>query len=482
MTRCDFDELILRFCNRCHRGDEKPELWSINNIKPLPKKGDLGYTKNYRGISLSALITKILNRMILNRIRPKIDPLLRANQNGFREGRTTTGQILALRRLIEGIRAKNLTAVITFIDFSKAFDSIDREEMFKILKAYGVPPNLLKTIQAIYTNTKAKVMSPDGETDTFEIMMGVLQGDTLAPFLFVIVLDYALRKAINGREQELGFTMTPRKSRRVHAKMQTDLDFADDIALLSDHIEQAKELLLAVERECKKVGLGINAGKTKYMSYNIAEDIEMKIADGTKIEQAIVESTGKQDFKYLGAWVDTTYQDIRIRKGQAWSAMTKMDTIWKSNMSRKTKINYFRATAEYVLLYGCETWTLTKKLEKSIDGCYTRMLRKALNISWRQHMSNKELYGEIPQVSTTIRRRRLRFAGHCSRNTSDPVSQLLLWEPSQGTRKKGHPEKSYIDILKEDTGIATTEELGTCMDDRKVWQEYVSRCSKNIDR
>ena len=97
-------------------------------------------------------------------------------------------------------------------------------------------------------------------------------------------------------------------------------------------------------------------------------------------------------------------------------------------------------------------------------------------------MTNKDLYGEIPQITTTIRKRRLRFAGHCARNKADPVSQLLLWEPTQGTRKRGQPVKTYIDVLKEDTGIETTQELGACMDDREVWQDIVSRCSKNIDR
>ena len=95
----------------------------------------------------------------------------------------------------------------------------------------------------MYTNTRAKVISPDGETEDFEITAGVLQGDTLAPFLFVIVLDYALRKAIGGKEDELGFTLKPRKSRRHPKIVLPDLDFADDIALLSDEINKAQERL-----------------------------------------------------------------------------------------------------------------------------------------------------------------------------------------------------------------------------------------------
>ena len=110
-----------------------------------------------------------------------------------------------------------------------------------------------------------QVLSPDGKTDLFDILMGVLQGDTLAPFLFVIVLDYAMRKAIDGKEEALGFTITPRRSRRIPGRMVAHLDFADDIAVMSNLMVQVQEFLLAVEEECNKVGLKINAKKTKYM-------------------------------------------------------------------------------------------------------------------------------------------------------------------------------------------------------------------------
>ena len=97
----------------------------------------------------------------------------------------------------------------------------------------------------------------------------MLQGDTLAPFLFIIVLDYALRQAIQGREQELGFTITPRRSTRHPAVTLTDLDYADDICLLSDSATQAQVLLTRVELECAEVGLRLNAKRSEVMTYNI---------------------------------------------------------------------------------------------------------------------------------------------------------------------------------------------------------------------
>ena len=157
-------------------------------------------------------------------------------------------------------------------------------------------------------------------------------------------------------------------------------------------IEQARKLLLAVEKECKAVGLDINAKKTKFISYNIMEEFQLSLADGTRINRSVTQ-VGTQDFQYLGAWIDNTWQDIKVRKGQAWAALNKMDAIWKSSLKKETKIGLFKATVESVLLYGCETWTLNKKLNKSLDGCYTRMLRKVLNVSWKQHLTNKEVYG-----------------------------------------------------------------------------------------
>ena len=396
-----------------------------------------------------------------------IDPRLRRNQNGFRSNRTTVAQILALRRIIEGVKAHNLSAVITFIDFKKAFDTIHRGKMLRILKAYGLPPNILRAIEAMYTNTRAKIISPDGETEMFDITGGVLQGDTLAPFLFVIVLDYALRKALDGKENDLGFTITPRRSRRHPKEAIADLDFADDISLLSDEIEEAQQLLYSVERECKKVGLGLNGPKTKYLAYNIEDQQPLQTLDGTTLEK-------KDDFKYLGSWTDSSEKDINVRKAQAWRALNDMNKIWSSNMSQELKRRFFTATVESILLYGCEAWTTTTAQETSLDGTYTRMLRKAMNIHWSSKTTNKVLYGGMPAVSDKIASRRLQLAGHCYRHPELCANQVLLWEPNHGQRGRGRPRVTFLDVLKRDTGAASTEELATLMSNRAVWKSHVA--------
>ena len=102
--------------------------------------------------------------------------------------------ILALRRLIEGIKSHDLNAVIICIDFKKAFDSIDRGKMLEMLAAYGIPSIITNAIALFYGNTEARIITHDGETEFFKISKGMLQGDTLAPFLFIITLDYIMRQ------------------------------------------------------------------------------------------------------------------------------------------------------------------------------------------------------------------------------------------------------------------------------------------------
>ena len=214
--------------------------------------------------------------MILNRIQSKVDPYLRSNQNGFRPARSTTAHILVLRKLIEGVKEGNLKASLGFIDFKKAFDSIYRGKMLKIFRAYGIPGPIDAGIGLLYTGTKAKVLSPDGETEFFEILAGVLQGDTLAPWLFSIMLDYVMRQAVGNDAQEIGFKLDHKRSRRYNPDIITDLDFADDIAFVKEEMEQTQNFLDHVQLNAPKIGLHQNTGKTEFMSFNNEQETVLK--------------------------------------------------------------------------------------------------------------------------------------------------------------------------------------------------------------
>ena len=156
---------------------------------PFPKKDDRGTAKNYRGITLTSIAAKIYNALQRNCIEPKIEKILMKNQNGFRKNRSTTSQIFTMRRILEGVRAKLLEATLLLIDFSKVFDSIQSGKMEQILLANSLPKETVAAIMMLYKNRKVKVRSPNGNTKHFNIVGGVLQGDTLAPYLFIICLN-----------------------------------------------------------------------------------------------------------------------------------------------------------------------------------------------------------------------------------------------------------------------------------------------------
>ena len=158
---------------------------------PIPAlKGDLGIRKNYRGMAFTFMVVKVL---LLNRIELEIEKILKKSQNSFRRYRSTSSQILKIHRIIEGVCAKNLEATLLLVDFSNALDSIHREKMEQIPLAYSLPKEIFTAIMMLYRNAKVKAQSPYGDTDFFDMVAGVQQGDTLASDLFIICLDYLLR-------------------------------------------------------------------------------------------------------------------------------------------------------------------------------------------------------------------------------------------------------------------------------------------------
>ena len=136
------------------------------------------------------------------------------------------------------------------------------------------------------------------------------------------------------------------------------------------------------------------------------------------------------------------------------------------------KRSFFQAAVTSILLYGCTTWTLTKRLEKKLDGNYTRMLRAILNKSWQQHPTRHQLYGHLPLITKTIQVRRTRHAGHCWRSRDELIRVVLLWIPTHGRAKAGRPARTYIQQLCEDTGCCP-EDLPRVMNDREEWRERV---------
>ena len=136
------------------------------------------------------------------------------------------------------------------------------------------------------------------------------------------------------------------------------------------------------------------------------------------------------------------------------------------------KRSFFQAAVVSIVLYGCTTWTLTKRREKKQDGNYKRMLLAILNKSWRQLPTKRQLYGHLPPITKTIRVRQTRHAGHCWSSRGELISDVLLWTSSYGQAKAGRPARTYIQQLCEHWGCSP-EDLPVAMDDRDKWRERV---------
>ena len=181
-----------------------------------------------------------------------------------------------------------------------------------------------------------------------------------------------------------------------------------------------------LERAAAGIGLHVNAHKMEYMGYNQTGNITT--LDGTSLKLV-------DKFTYLGSSISSTEKDINTWLMKAWTAINRLSIKWKSDLTNKRKCSFFQAVVILILLYGCTTWTLTKRLEEKLDCNYTRILWAILNKSWQQHPTRHQLYGHLPPIMKTIQVRWTRHAGHCWRSRDELISDVLLWTPTYGLGK-----------------------------------------------
>ena len=211
---------------------------------------------------LLTVASKVFFRVILERIKIAQDEKLREEQAGFRAGRSCTDEIATLGIIVEQSIEWQSSLYINFIDFEKAFDSISREVLWRLLRHYGMPVKVVTIIRALYEGFSAQVLNNGQRTQSLNMRTGVRRGCLLSPLLFLVALDWMTRTVFD-RKRGIQWTFTTSLE---------DLDLVDDLALLSHRVQDMRDKTRALEVQGAKVGLKINATKTKLMSIGTKRD------------------------------------------------------------------------------------------------------------------------------------------------------------------------------------------------------------------
>ena len=329
--------------------------------------------------------------------------------------------------------------------------------MWQILRSYGIPQKIVNGIRCLYDNVSSRVQVDSQLSDPFTVSTGVLQGDTLAPFLFIIVLDHVLSQT----PPHFGFVTHVNPEIRL-----TDLDFADDISLLDGSISDARNHIINLSENAAQVGLKINVDKTKLMT-PLSTQNDIVLPDGSIIRQV-------DEFKYLGSMMSTSHADLNVRRGQAWSAFWSMKTLWRAkDVTLDLKIRIFKTTCLSILLYGSEAWSINKAMTSRINSFATSCYRYMLSIKRTDRVRNDavmEKTGQIP-LSVTVKQRQLSWLGHILRSDPEgiPRKYALYWPP-HGQRKRGRPRLLYHKYIQDMTGHDSTDEIICAAQDRDGWR------------
>ena len=299
-----------------------------------------------------------------------------------------------------------------------------------------------------------------------EITAGVRQGCIISPTLFLIIIDWIMKKSSAN-------TGIPWK---VFQQLE-DLEFADDICILSNTQQKMQNKVEKLNEFANKTGLKINVGKTKLMVIGDTNNSQIKLHNNN------LEKVNK--FNYLGSMLTVdggTDEDIKTRIGKAQGTFTTLKTLWNSRViSTKTKLKIFNSNVKSVLLYGAESWRNNKQSTNKVQTFINKCLRKILKIYWPNTISNKELWAKTNQepIVNEITKRKWRWIGHTLRkDNTDITKEALEWTP-QGQRKRGRPPNNWRrTVHKEASAINKTwAELKNEAKNRVRWRGLVAALS-----
>nr|VZH94943.1 unnamed protein product [Spirometra erinaceieuropaei] len=334
-----------------------------------------------------------------------------SNQVGFRAG--CADQIFTLRRILEFRHSYQQPTAVCFIDFAAAFDSVHRESLWRIMALDGVLAKIISMIKAYYRSTTARVLVRNNFSQPFAIRSGVRQGCILSPILFNYAIDRILGRAL--RESD-GGEFAP-------GHRLTDLDYADDIALLASSFGDLQSMVSRVNEVAKSVGLSINAGKTKVFSSCIPDQEKASLGiDDCQLEEAFGNAYG----------TDVTSPSPQIR--------------------------VYRASVRSVLLYGCECWDLRVEDERKLEVFDHHCLRTILRVKFTDFVSNETVPARcdnISRITQAIQERRLRWFGHVLRCPPQELSVTALDRSPlfHWRRRRGGQFKTWLDTVRQDMEV-----------------------------
>ncbi len=459
------------------------------------RKGNRQSCDNHRGISLLSIAGKILARILLNRLTKHLEQgLLPESQCGFRKARGTIDMVFAARLLQEKCQEQNVDLYSTYVDLTKAFDTVSREGLWKIMAKYGCPSKFINMVRQFHDGMQARVQHDCEISDPFQVTNGVKQGCVLAAVLFCIMFSAMLTDAFRDGDEGIPFRYRMDGKlfnlRRLQAKTKVmidiirDLLFADDCALNAASESDMQRSVDKFAAACSNFGLTVSTKKTEVLHQPAPGKAYVEptiIIEGVKLNAV-------SKFTYLGSVLSqnaTVDDEVNARMAKGSSAFGRLHTsVWKrKGLCLSTKLKVYKAVVLPTLLYASETWTVYQRQAKKLNHFHMTCLRKIMNVKWQDKVPDTEVLAkaQVPSIFTMLMQSQLRWAGHVYRMSDSRLPKRLLYgELLNGKRSQGGQKLRFKDTLKKslkafDINPVTWEQ--SCLD-RATWRSVIYKGAK----